>query len=825
LGDDANGNQTEFSQEQGMDAAPGSATAQDDDFYFWGVYPDPIGTVTENEPFLNFDRAHVPGDPFNRIHFNLDAESAAADTELRMTFGLCCFGAADDGPSDHNLVFRLNGKEFFSEDAVNGDRVIEEVVVASDFGVVEGANTIEIERTGGSASSWVQYDYIRLEATAGEPVPQPTAVAAGIMIVWDAVNPDTTATDLIGGSSITFVPKQYPGSNSNAMGTFFTGDGGTTGNAELDTVYDTHGWAPEGTAITLEGLTAGEVYKVQLLGAGDTRACCDTRNQAASDGQGNVSGDFGRGNSSVVGTFTAGGETQDIQIISGTDNGVDPGLSGYIVTDANGVLIEAVNTSGDVDVTVESGGGGGGETLDVLFLGADDTGETGADANVLAFLGETFGVANTRYQRAGAADGSETADVIVFSSTFGSGDVRGKFHNSPVPIVNWEEAVMDTADGEFGQSLAVMTKSTDTTQMALGDHPIAGDLAGTTIDYLTAAGVETVGSTELSSGTDTVGTGVDGAIAGLAMLFVTEAGAAVADTAGITDNVSPARRVAFPMTDVTFDSLTDAGKQLFANSIRWAAGTLSDGNLLANGSFEEPVLDNINTNNLGTVPTGWSQTGDDVTWNLIRNDGTPYGSGVDNAADGSQIIDLNGIFEIFQNFTVPSDATVTFGASFSNREGHDGSDPSTVGIYDASGANLLSPVASVDTSAESIPSDRWLSGQESVSLTAGEYQIRIALNNFNNVDAVFVRFGSGGDNGGGNNGGIGGDRFTTLQDVGITANGVFGITIPDGATADIEYSTDLVNWEAIAPGVTGAVEETDSGRIAAPAGFYRGVQP
>ncbi|MFT5189560.1 MAG: hypothetical protein ACI957_002590 [Verrucomicrobiales bacterium] len=160
--------------------------------------------------------------------------------------------------------------------------------------------------------------------------------------------------------------------------------------------------------------------------------------------------------------------------------------------------------------------------------------------------------------------------------------------------------------------------------------------------------------------------------------------------------------------------------------------------LLVNGSFEEPVLDNINTNNLGTVPTGWSQTGDDATWNLIRNDGSAYGSGVDSAADGSQIIDLNGLFEMFQNFTLAADSNVTFGASFANREGHDGSDPSTVGIYDAAGTNLLSPVVSVDTSAEPIPSEVWLSGEASVTLPAGDYQLRIALNNFNNVDAVFA---------------------------------------------------------------------------------------
>ena len=111
-------------------------------------------------------------------------------------------------------------------------------------------------------------------------------------------------------------------------------------------------------------------------------------------------------------------------------------------------------------------------------------------------------------------------------------------------------------------------------------------------------------------------------------------------------------------------------------------------NLLVNGSFEEPAVDNINANNLGTVPTGWSQTGEEATWNVIRNDGTPYDNGVDNAAEGSQVVDLNGEFEIFQNFTLAADATVSFGASFANRSGHAG-DPSTVGIYDAAGTTLL----------------------------------------------------------------------------------------------------------------------------------------
>ena len=147
--------------------------------------------------------------------------------------------------------------------------------------------------------------------------------------------------------------------------------------------------------------------------------------------------------------------------------------------------------------------------LDLLFLGADNTGETAADANVLAFLRDSFGADNIRYANSGSTDGSETADVIILSSTFGSGSVRGKFHNSPVPILNWEEAIMDSsADGEFGQSAVTMTKSTETTQIALGDHPIAGDLAGMTIDIFT--GGETLGSAELSPGTVSVGDGVWG---------------------------------------------------------------------------------------------------------------------------------------------------------------------------------------------------------------------------------------------------------------------------------------------------------------------------
>lgn len=170
-----------------------------------------------------------------------------------------------------------------------------------------------------------------------------------------------------------------------------------------------------------------------------------------------------------------------------------------------------------------------------------------------------------------------------------------------------------------------------------------------------------------------------------------------------------------------------------------AAPPFDDG-VLVNGSFEDPAVDNIDTNNLGVVPTGWSQTGADETWNVIRNDGSDYDNGVNTAAADSQVLDLNGVFEIFQNFTLTEFSDVTFGASFANRAGHDGSAASMVGIYDASGTTLLSSEVSVDTSGDPQPSETWRSGEGTVTgLAPGEYQIRVALNNWNNVDAVYAR--------------------------------------------------------------------------------------
>ena len=137
----------------------------------------------------------------------------------------------------------------------------------------------------------------------------------------------------VGGETIVFTHDQISPSVSST-GTFFTGGGGDTGNADLNTVLNSHGWSSSPWSFQITGLTSGADYQIQIIGGGDTRGCCSSRNQRAGDNEApeNVSGDFSRsGVGSVIGTFTASGSTQTINILPGNNNGTDPALSGYIL--------------------------------------------------------------------------------------------------------------------------------------------------------------------------------------------------------------------------------------------------------------------------------------------------------------------------------------------------------------------------------------------------------------------------------------------------------------------------------------------------------------
>ena len=230
-----------------------------------------------------------------------------------------------------------------------------------------------------------------------------------------------------------------------------------------------------------------------------------------------------------------------------------------------------------------------GTGLQILYIGGNANGNQAADDEVIAFLGERYGLDSVTYQQATASNaGDEDGfDLLILSSTPGSVDFRGKFHNSTVPIVNWEEAVVDNSEnGEFGISSEQMTKSTTTTEIVMTGHPIGLGLPAQ-FAFTTGNGPETTATNQLfpglasagnaGNGTGTAGAGNGQDITGYAMLLVAEAGDAVDPGAGVTDNTTPARRVMFPMTDGTFNGLTAEGRTLFTNAIDWAVGRLGQG--------------------------------------------------------------------------------------------------------------------------------------------------------------------------------------------------------------------------------------------------------
>jgi hypothetical protein len=159
-------------------------------------------------------------------------------------------------------------------------------------------------------------------STAGTPV-------RAVNATTDASSPVVT----VGTEAITFEPVSL-GPLGVGTGTYFTGDGGDTGDVNLNTVLNSHVWGGAEWSFSLAGLTAGKNYQIQLIGAGDTRSCCSARNQRGGDGEAveSVSADFSRsGVGSVIGTFTASGPTQTIRVLPGLVNGTDPGLSGYVL--------------------------------------------------------------------------------------------------------------------------------------------------------------------------------------------------------------------------------------------------------------------------------------------------------------------------------------------------------------------------------------------------------------------------------------------------------------------------------------------------------------
>lgn len=156
--------QSDFAQEANGETGVdnGDSLALDDDYYFAGT-EDAFDLVTETEPWNQFERAITSGDPNVRVHFLMDAEQAESGNFLNLTLDMYAGGSADDGFGVHDLVVTFNDVEVYSQAGVDADFLVEASFTTDAAAAVAGQNVVQVTRSGGTETSWIQFDYLTLE--------------------------------------------------------------------------------------------------------------------------------------------------------------------------------------------------------------------------------------------------------------------------------------------------------------------------------------------------------------------------------------------------------------------------------------------------------------------------------------------------------------------------------------------------------------------------------------------------------------------------------------------------------------------------------------
>ncbi len=204
----------------------------------------------------------------------------------------------------------------------------------------------------------------------------------------------------------------------------------------------------------------------------------------------------------------------------------------------------------------------------ILFIGGSNTPTAEADDEVMTYLEQRYGAANVSYLEDGAsrAGDEDGFDLIIISSTVSSGSIRGKFHDSAVPVLNWESVITDNDQaGEFGVTTRLNESESDHRIRIIGEHVItAGFSTGEIVQLVN--GAETVFWSVAPEAADVVHLAEDDDNSANKFLSVVEEGGAL-----MGGGSAPARRVIFGLKGTTFSSLTEDGRTLFGQAVDWAA--------------------------------------------------------------------------------------------------------------------------------------------------------------------------------------------------------------------------------------------------------------
>ena len=169
-----NGSGVEFVQESGVNDPPGNPDSPvedskaDDDFYFAGTYPAPIGTVDDE---VAFERAFGGHDNNLRIHFNLP-DKLASDQKFRFTFQPNCLENEGQANSRYGVEVLFNNKVILPKIVIKPNRigfpVVTRTFTAADVNAKAGASDNVITLRGISMSEdgggrWMGIQHHHLE--------------------------------------------------------------------------------------------------------------------------------------------------------------------------------------------------------------------------------------------------------------------------------------------------------------------------------------------------------------------------------------------------------------------------------------------------------------------------------------------------------------------------------------------------------------------------------------------------------------------------------------------------------------------------------------
>jgi VCBS repeat-containing protein len=165
-----------------------------------------------------------------------------------------------------------------------------------------------------------------------------------------------------------------------------------------------------------------------------------------------------------------------------------------------------------------------------------------------------------------------------------------------------------------------------------------------------------------------------------------------------------------------------------------------EGYVFIKESFENPVVPNLNANNIVTSSFGAVTTQNGSEFNIIKVNGTPYFFGADNAADGNQYADIRSAddYPIYQ-FVLTTGGSATISADYSNRNPESPNYVPWTGkteILDAS-FNVVA-TGNTLTFNTSINPETWFKSAVSVSLSAGTYYFRGFVANYGHIDNINI---------------------------------------------------------------------------------------